>query len=206
MQWKRTLAIFLVNILCIISLSLPILLLNMYAKPLVRGFDPSDVSISLSYKPSTIGGTTAISLAAVIVIVLVAIVEFIFCWKMTKIVQSVSGQENFNWSLFWRYFWGNFLRIILIFGTCLALTGLVTDVIKLMVARPRPAFLHMCEPNYTVIAMCNSCGSKENPGETWPLCPHCPYLDADKSYEVCKKEEDQWFKDGYTTFFHSIIQ
>ena len=63
-------------------------------------------------------------------------------------------------------------------------------------------FLNLCRPDYTVLSSedCKKCGNANQPGEHWPNCPGCPFIDGETAINrVCNyvgkasKKDDMWY-------------
>ena len=181
------------NIICIVILAAPVLIINRYATPQVRGFDPSTPANALPYKPDTVpviqAASVSLSTALVPMIVLELLIKYWFCCpsdKGEKCTFTKCCQES--WTV-----WVAVGRLFAAFFAGYWLTGAITDICKYMVARPRPSFLHMCIPDYTKTPWppCIECGNADQPGTFWPMCPECPYIPANLTDIVCQ-QTDWW--------------
>lgn len=148
--WTRVL--FVLDIICILSFVLAIILFAAVGKPYKRGFFCNDESIKKPYKDSTVSTAMAIAVGAAISLVVIVVTELLLNHQRCGKVFASDQQQNSSGCclkvppVIKMILWVTFVDM---YGA--AMNTCITDVGKYTLGRLRPHFLDVCKPDWSKV-------------------------------------------------------
>ena len=178
-----------IDVACICVLFFAIVLVHIYAEPVVRGFYCNDTDIFNPYMDDIVSFMVVVTFGTLWPLFCIIVIELfnsniVKCFRK-KIIIPASSRKQFAVSV-------SHAASLFILG--LNLTLLITEIGKKLVGRLRPHFISVCQPNYSIL----NCTTTRNSNTIYN------YIDTSGSFctnsDKAVKEARLSFPSGHSSF------